>query len=232
MKKTTLNLTITSLLALAAMGISAPAAILAVDSVTLGGSNELLTATVGGTAYSGGVIADAASGYTGPSFDNNLLTGASGTSAMGGTLNLKWNVSGGGFTDNDADPDFFVFEDNLGGAGNDNNILIRAILGDGSLGNAVGPLSVWNVVLTGGVLNGGEFTGRSVAGLAFNFTDLLDASGTNLTNGTTIQGIEIGQSGAADFYEVYANVASPIPEPSTTALLGLGGLALIVRRRR
>ncbi|MCH7228978.1 hypothetical protein, partial [Haloferula sp. A504] len=121
---------------------------------------------------------------------------------------LKWNASGGGFTDNDADPDFFVFED----LGND-SVVVHAILGDGTLGAGVA-LSGWNVVRTDGVLNGGEFTGRSVAGVAFDFTDLLDATGANLTNGTTIQGIVLGDASDADFYEVYANVDTG---PDTTA---------------
>ncbi|MCH7225671.1 hypothetical protein MLD59_05975, partial [Verrucomicrobiaceae bacterium E54] len=113
------------------------AGVVGIDSVTLGGSNELLTATVGGTAYSGGVIADAAADnrannmtltvgavaptgtvssasdvHQGAAIDNDLLTGVAGSlasSQSGGILSLKWNASGGGFTDNDADPDFFVF---------------------------------------------------------------------------------------------------------------------------
>ncbi|MCH7229134.1 hypothetical protein, partial [Haloferula sp. A504] len=136
---------------------------------------------------------------------------------------LKWNASGGGFTDNDADPDFFVFED----LGND-SVVAHAILGDGTLGAGVA-LSGWNVVHTDGALNGGEFTGRSVAGVAFDFTDLLDATGANLTNGTTIQGIVIGDTNDADFYEVYANVdTGGTPETSITITSATGGAGSFV----
>ncbi|MCH7229135.1 hypothetical protein [Haloferula sp. A504] len=245
-----------TLLGLATLGLTIStthAAVVAIDSVTLGGSNELLTATVGGTAYSGGVIADATADnrannmtltvgaaapagtvssasdvHQGAAIDNDLLTGVAGSvssSQSGGILSLKWNTSGGGFTDNDADPDFFVFED----LGND-SVFAYAILGDGTLGAGVA-LSGWNVVRTDGVLNGGEFTGRSVAGVAFDFTDLKDAAGVNLTNGPIIQGIVLGDANDADFYEVYGNV-SPIPEPSAAAMLGGFGLLALLRRRR
>ncbi|MCH7229136.1 hypothetical protein, partial [Haloferula sp. A504] len=113
------------------------AAVAPIQSVNLGGSGELLTATVGGVSYAVGTVADAAGdnrtnnmtltvgaaapsgtstsvsdAHQGAAIDNNLLTGVAGSansSQSGGILSLKWNASGGGFTDNDADPDFFVF---------------------------------------------------------------------------------------------------------------------------
>jgi len=36
----------------------------------------------------------------------------------------------------------------------------------------------------------------------------------------------------ADVFQVSGNTLSLVPEPSSTALLGLGGLALILRRRK
>lgn len=237
------------------MSPASRAAITAIDSVSLGTSNELLTATVGGTAFGGGTIADyAESGqnneFDSPTvgaavptgaqieptsaeqrqaFDNDVLTGVGGgaggsLTGSGGMLALYWNFGAGGFTDNDADPDFFVFED----LGND-AVDVYAILSDNTLGAAVS-LSGWNTVRTDGVLFAPDVTGRSVAGVSFSFTDLLDAGGTPLTNGTAINGILIGDPGAADFYEVYANV-SPIPEPSVS-LLGFATMMILVGRRR
>ena len=241
-------------------GGQASAALLAIDSVTLDGSDALLTATVGGVAYNGGVIADdaednrgvgfghptaagsaapvgtvvTASGDQALAYDNSVLTGNAGSTGNanqnGGVLVLRW---GAGFlaTDNDADPDFFLFED----LGND-TVEVQAILADGTVGEAI-TVGAYGIVSTSGVLGtngtGGNLSGRSVAGTSFQLTDLLDASGNPLTNGTNVQGIVIGDQGAADIYEVYANIDItdiPVPEPSSLALIGLGGLAMLRRQ--
>ncbi len=44
--------------------------------------------------------------------------------------------------------------------------------------------------------------------------------------------ITSAHNGWSDVREVAFNVAAPVPEPSSAALLGLGGLALILRRRK
>lgn len=231
--------------------------VVAIHSVTLGDSNELLTATVGGMAYAGGTVADAANsssnvkgsmegvafdgaapltaGTAAPAgdtlatedrvnvnIDGDVLTGSVGGYAednlaqSGGALNLQW---GAGLTDNDADPDFFVFED----GGND-DVVVHAILADGTVGVGVS-LPGWNVVDTGGTLYTQDvtsLTGRAVAGVSFAFTDLKDAAGANLTNGTMIKGIVIGDTQAADFYEVYANV-EVVPVPSFSLVIAPNG---------
>lgn len=245
----------------------ANAAVLGIDSVTLGGSDELVTATVGGTAYAGGTIADiaednrgtgvllplvagdpvpsgtvvsAAEANQGFAYDNSVLTGVAGSTGNafqnGGALVLYWGDGvTNGLTDNDSDPDFFVFED----LGND-TVEVFAILANDTVGAPI-TLSGWNSVSTAGDLYGSAATpiggggNRNVQGVSFDFTDLLDASGAPLTAGTAIKGIVIGDESSADFYEIYANVDSAtlpaIPEPSTLLLVSMVAGFMAVRRR-
>ena len=207
--------------------ILTPAAALAagvgIDSVVLHPDGSLASATVAGSSYAGGTASLTAEGSSGDQFagfpyvagtsvpagttphpgpavhDNNVLTGEAGSLDLGqGVLLLRSDA--GNFTDTDADPDFFVFED----GGND-DVQVQALLADGSLGEAVS-LSGWSTVRNDGTLVTNGLSGRSIDGVAFDFTDLKDASGSNLEPGTPISGIMIGDLNAADFYEVYANV--------------------------
>ena len=91
------------------MGSSlAHAAVVAIDSVTLGGSNELLTATVGGNSYSGGVIADAIADNR-----NNNMTLTVGVAAPTGTISSSTDVNQGAAIDND------LLSGGAGGSGGD-----------------------------------------------------------------------------------------------------------------
>ena len=88
-----------------------------------------------------------------------------------------------------------------------------------------------------GMTSIGTYT-LSDPGTSSPFTaDLIDLSGSNLT-GVTAVALKINQ-GKLDGYNQHTSGLSevafqvqPVPEPSSTALLGLGGLALILRRRK
>ncbi len=157
--------------------------------------------------------------------DTSILSGIVGSSGItNGSFSLDF---GGLVTDNDSALDFFVFEDGGNDAGS-----IYAILEDGTLSSALAfdfTVAAIGSDLTGatGVLsnNGTNLTGRAVHGFGFDLTDL------GITSGTAIQGIVIDTGSSLDAYHIVANV-EVVPEPSSTALLGLGGLALILRRRK
>ncbi len=96
---------------------------------------------------------------------------------------------------------FFVFERGGNDAGN-----IQAILGDGTLG---GPVAFAKVTDGGVYANTGvAVNGQNAFGLVF-------------TTDVPVQGIRINSSGFDAL-----TIAAIVPEPSTIALIGMGGLAL------
>lgn len=91
-------------------------------------------------------------------------------------------------------------------------------------------------VIYGISINGAAFTAieSTIDGAtSTGTTDQSDfAALASISNGDTID-LVIGNRGSFNNDEVHGNfVINTIPEPSSTALLGLGGLALILRRRK
>lgn len=98
--------------------------------------------------------------------------------------------------------------------------------------------SVWSAskLLT---QTGGEFGNPSPFNLVFDFSDFTMVSEVNTGQGvfdtTDVDGILVevaSELKSADWQFDQIEGINQIPEPSSTALLGLGGLALILRRRR
>ncbi|BDS06841.1 hypothetical protein NT6N_18810 [Oceaniferula spumae] len=232
MKKTSLYSTVL-VGCLTSVSQAALTAVTSVDSL----SNVAQVTTAAGTvdvtsgivrAYGAGAFNPGSPSFPGNSThseldDNSVLTGVAGSvSFTFGDYSLSFASN---VTDNDAGLDFFFFED----GGNDSGT-IYAVLANGTLSSGLTftPADFGSDISGGtGVLNnsGTPLTGRPVAGFGFDLTDL------GVTAGTEIQGIVIDTASAADAYAIFANVEA-VPEPSTTALLGLGGLAMVLRRRK
>jgi hypothetical protein len=92
---------------------------------------------------------------------------------------------------NGDNPDFFIFE-----TGGNQDIGIAAVLPGGTIGQSVTvPTATWGdtgLDITG---SGTSHDGQSISGIAFAITDLLDQNGDNLTNSSTIEGIQINSDG-------------------------------------
>lgn len=125
-------------------------------------------------------------------------------------------------------------------AGADTNFLFQAYAANGvdasnsvSLdlhGSANGAVSANTGTATIAALGAEQYVtaaGSNSFTFTFNGTDQfvgLVFAQENIAGGSTF--------GSADLDNLTVNTTDPIPEPSSTALLGLGGLALILRRRK
>jgi hypothetical protein len=151
-------------------------------SITVGGYTvtveSLKTGTTVGQADQGGAVADM------DSFDLNSIAARN----VPNPTTLTTTMFGGQKTwvnSNGDNPDFFLFEAGM----NDNGITVRAILPGGTLGQ---PITLPNGSTWGkaglsrvGNPNGGQ----AIGGVCWAITDLKDASGAALTNGSAIEGL-------------------------------------------
>jgi hypothetical protein len=105
------------------------------------------------------------------------------------------------------------------------------LLGQMSIGAGVDTMSIWvdpdvNAAGSAVGLGAADYTNSSV-----DFTDSITHVGMPGDIGSAalvhMDAIRLSNNGTA-----FADVTGVVPEPSTTALLGLGGLALILRRRK
>ena len=170
-----------------------------------GGSATLTdgsTVTYTVTTTAGTLTGDAATGL----FDSN--NGASYTIAFNAAVTLQVSATTG---------------DNLGNSGDNDGVLFSSV-GTAFVGTGLNPTDSFVAdPVTGDILftrpNGAANSGSSVP-----FGDLTTLSTTEVTITTS------ANSNREAF--IIKIDASQIPEPSSTALLGLGGLALLARRKR
>lgn len=104
--------------------------------------------------------------------------------------------------------------------------------------------NAWDVANNGDAYN--LFTGAAIvngaaseavsfaAGTNGNYTQSIDMSGYTVSNLSDYEYILVGFAAdtSAENASTISNLSVTVPEPSSTMLFGLGGLALIMRRRR
>ncbi|MHC4749937.1 MAG: hypothetical protein ACYTFW_08690, partial [Planctomycetota bacterium] len=150
-------------------------------------------------------------------FDLNLFAGRA--DEIPPTHQIKELGGQSAWKDTNGDnPDFFLFE-----TGGNQDINIEAILPAGTIGQSVTvPESTWGD--TGlDITTSGPHNGQSISGIAFAITDLLDQNGSNLTNSSVIEGIQISSPGydPSGFYAVSSGkiLVATGPSPEDEALL-------------
>ncbi|MFK7909712.1 MAG: PEP-CTERM sorting domain-containing protein [Akkermansiaceae bacterium] len=219
---------ITCIAALVAGTALAPAAVItwgtatAVDATATGGSQVSTSGTVVEAFNAGG-------GTTGTTTVNGVVFTNTGTDILSG----DFNGPGGTATDDawtaggaDANYDTLLSTNEYGGGGD----FFTINVGGGSLAATQQyELQVWFVDdRTGTDSRVMRFSDATVG----NFSDLNDqfVIGTFTADGTSqTLGLDAQDFGNA---HISAYQLRAVPEPSSAALLGLGGLALIMRRRK
>ena len=160
----------------------------------------------------------------------DVLLSTSGSLQLGGgfvvgTITRDW---GGDVTD-----DLFGARgvmDRVAGAGSITGAL-SGLVGVSSTSTASGVFGANNasLFLEQGVYVGAATTITPVASMTFLSNTISNIFGSVLDSGPVVLWTA---NGSGDTISVALAPAATVPEPSTTALLGLGGLALMLRRRR
>ncbi len=219
-------------LLLTAAAITAQAATISVNFHALDGASDGIesaqVAGLTGYAASNWNNTDPASGTVNDLTDSDGLTT---------TADITWS-SGGSWGDGSANAT----------VGTDPNAdLARGYLDDGAPGISISitdiPFADYDVVVYFSTdTEGGIYRPVTINGSSFSSTGTKSQWGTNPTWDATNTAVATGQSGDLTLTGLTRNGANrgsiagiqvvQIPEPSSTALLGLAGLGLILRRRK
>ncbi|MFK7911040.1 MAG: PEP-CTERM sorting domain-containing protein [Akkermansiaceae bacterium] len=108
---------------------------------------------------------------------------------------------------------------------NDDHVVSDAATGNGSTGDSYSANTAFNLSFTQTSALAGSWTINRSGGIT-------DSDSGTYTGAISSINLYNEADGGGDANNLYANNFTVVPEPSSAALLGLGGLALIMRRRK
>lgn len=194
------------------------------DSTTLSGTNAGANINTGTSSF--GMFANVAANNTGTATSDAFRNFAGGALSIGQTfsLNIAVNFRNGAKglnIQNSGGTNLFTFN-----ISNDDYAVSDATTGNGSIGNAFSTNTAFRISITQTTAAGGTWTITRSGGVADSDT------GTYTGSPNTVH-LFINNTGTGNENNFFANGMAIVPEPNTwtTILLGVGGLAVVLRRR-
>lgn len=172
------------------------------------------------TPTAGTAIVTNGNGFFG--VDDESFSNTEAVASIGNLQVVNFAANGGSMTVSDVTNLSFDFVAYSGAVGGGDTGFITA---NGDTGN-------WSDMNAGS-----DFTGHVSGGNGVGGVQLIGDNTNSLTGDSTVTSFNLGATGTSstwriDNISVIGMTTEAIPEPSSAALLGLGGLALILRRRK